>query len=237
MSQRLDLNDTSKTRVIAESFLLILFFSCLTTLFIVVPVIVLKLTGIRLGGVRPRVIFSLVCVIIAELLALFITVKYYKRKGITLSDLGWNIPTNYLVFVFSIVVATLYIWFSTQIPEVKANFTEFSLFKIWGLLLGIFGAIIEETLFRGFVMTRLKQAKISPLVQILITAVAFSLIHMGFGFEAILCTFALGIALGALYVFGKRSLLGPILCHSIINAALEPWLMLWIIQFYAEKFS
>ena len=229
-------DNSSKARVIIELCFILYVYYCLVMLFLIVPPIAFKFAGISLG-LRPGTTISLAGVAIAELFAFFIAIKFYKRRGITVGNLGWNIPTNKTIAVFSLVVAVLYIWYTMQIPEIKENITEISLFKLWGLLVGILAAVIEEVIFRGFVMVRFQQARILPMVQVLLTAVAFSLLHLGFGLVGMLCTFAVGIALGALYVFGKRSLLGPILCHCVINATIEPWLLLWLLKFYAEKFS
>jgi len=45
------------------------------------------------------------------------------------------------------------------------------------------------------------------------------------------------MALGGLYLMGQRNLLGPVLCHGTINAIVEPWLLLWLLQFYSERFG
>ena len=45
----------------------------------------------------------------------------------------------------------------------------------------------------------------------------------------------LGLGLGALYVYGNRSLIGPLVCHGVVNAMVEPWLLLALLMFYAER--
>jgi len=226
-----------KLRVVFESILLLYLYFCLTTIFLVVPPLALKLIGIRLG-LRPGTAITLGGVLIAELLALWAVSAYYKRRGIPIGTLGWSIPANKAaVIVLSLIAAILYSWYAIQIPQVRQSVAEVSLLKVWGLAVGVAAALIEEIIFRGYVMARLQQAKIAPMFQVLFASVAFSLLHIGFGLMGILCTFIVGIALGGLYLMGKRNLLGPILCHCTINAVLEPWLLLWLLTFYSEKFA
>jgi membrane protease YdiL (CAAX protease family) len=224
-------------RAVFESTLILYLYFCVTTVFLVVPPLALKSMGVSLG-LRPGTAITLGGVLIAELIALWGASAYYKRKGITIGSLGWSIPTNKAtVIVLSLGVAILYSWYTAQIPEVKENIAEISFLKLWGLLVAIPAALIEEVIFRGYVMARLQQVKIAPMFQVLLTSVAFSLLHLGFGLMGVVCTFIVGIALGGLYIMGKRSLLGPVLCHGVINAAIEPWLLLWLLKFYSERFA
>jgi membrane protease YdiL (CAAX protease family) len=226
-----------KLHAVLESIFILYLYFGLTIIFLVAPPLALKALGVRLG-LRPGTAITLGGVLIAELIALAGARAYYRRKGLTLGTLGWSVPRNKAAVIgLSLVAALLYSWYAIQIPEVKANVTEMSLLKLWGVIVAVPAALVEEIIFRGYVMARLQQVKITPMVQVLLAAVAFSLLHLGFGFMGILCTFVVGLALGGLYLLGQRNLLGPALCHGVINAALEPWLLLWLLQFYSERFA
>lgn len=69
-------------------------------------------------------------------------------------------------------------------------------------------------------------------VQLLVSAIAFALAHV-YGFASLLAylatqglTFLLGLALGTLYLLGKRSLTPPILSHALLDMIIEPDLLL-----------
>jgi membrane protease YdiL (CAAX protease family) len=227
----------AKWRAVLESILVLYLYGVLVTVFLILPPLMLRSQGIRLG-LRPGTAITLGGVLIAELVALGATMAYYRRKGITLGQLGWSMPRNTgAVIALSLAVALLYSGFTLRIPQIKENITEISLLKLWGVFVGILAALMEEVIFRGYIMARLQQVRISPLVQVLFTSVAFALLHLGFGFVGILCTLVVGVALGGLYLLGQRNLLGPALCHSGINAVVEPWLLLWLLQFYSERFG
>ena len=227
----------AKIRAVLESLLVLYLYYVLVMVFLILPPVGLRALGIRLD-LRPGTAITLGGVLIAELIALGAAAAYYQRKGIAFGQLGWNIPRHTTtIIVLSLGVALLYSAYTLRIPEVGRNVTEISLFKLWGAFAGVLAALMEEIVFRGYIMARLQQVKITPLVQVLLTSVAFALVHLGFGFIGILCTFVVGLALGGLYLLGQRNLLGPILCHCTINAVIEPWLMLWLLTFYSEKFA
>jgi uncharacterized protein len=225
----------SKGRVVGELIVILLLYYWVTMVFMVAPPLTLNALGLHLG-LRPGTAITLGGVLAAELIALGGVRAYYKRKGIALKQLGWKTPARPVaILVVAWGAAALYIGFSFQIPEVRANAAEISWFKAWGLLAGVGGAFLEEVIFRGYLMARMEQVKFAPIVQVLLTAVTFGVLHLGFGISGVACTFVLGLVLGGLYLLGRRHLLGPMLCHGVVNAVLEPWLLLWLLRFYSGR--
>jgi hypothetical protein len=102
---------------------------------------------------------------------------------------------------------------------------------------GVTGGVIEEIVFRGFVITELDRVNMPVALQIFISGLTFALIHAGFNITGIIVTFVMGLILAALYVFGRRSLTPVAIGHGLINAVIEPWLLLFIITSYANMFS
>jgi hypothetical protein len=186
---------------------------------------------------RPGTAVTLAGVVIAEGLALWMAIVYFRRRQITLHDAGWLVPTSLPIVVLALIGAMAYSLWTALLPEVGDNLFEVSLLKLWGVVAGVFGAFVEEVIFRGYLLTRLKQAGMGNVSQIVLSAFIFGLIHLGFGWWGILCTTMLGVALGALYVYGNRSLTGPLICHCVINAVIEPWLLLGLLKFYAERYG
>jgi membrane protease YdiL (CAAX protease family) len=195
-----------------------------------------KAAGLSVS-LRPGAAITLAGVVIAETIALVVAMKFYRRQGLTLRDAGWGAASPALVIPCALAAAVAYAAYTASIPDIRANIAEISPFKMWGAVAGVFGAVVEEVIFRGFLMARLQQARLRPFVQVFLTALAFAFLHLGFGLVGILCTFALGVVLGLLYLLGRRSLTGPVLCHALVNALIEPWLLLWLLKFYAEEFA
>ena len=76
---------------------------------------------------------------------------------------------------------------------------------------------------------------ITPILQVVISGVAFGLAHtmwilirgdFKFTLPAILSTSVLGMLLATIYLVGGRNLGPCIFAHVIINMIIEPWLML-----------
>ncbi len=84
-------------------------------------------------------------------------------------------------------------------------------------------------------MDILMSGGVTPILQVVISGVAFGLAHtiwilvkgdFKFTLPAILSTSILGILLAIIYIAGGRNLGPCIFAHVIINMILEPWLML-----------
>ena len=229
-------NGLSRRRVIIEAICVLYIYYVLATAFIVLPPILFAAAGVRLD-LRPGTAVTLLGVVFAEALALWLASAYFRRRQLSMRACGWLAPTSARIVFFAVIAAMVYSLFTAQIPQVRANLFEFSLLKLWGLIAGLFGAFVEEVIFRGYLLTRLQKAGMSNVSQIVLSALTFGLLHLGFGWWGVLCTATLGGCLGALYVYGNRSLTGPLICHGVINAIIEPWLMLWLLKFYAERFG
>lgn len=228
--------EVSKRRVLTEACCILYIYYMLVTLFIILPPVLFAAFG-RLLTLRPGTAVTFGGVVIAEATAFWLATAYYRRRKVTLRDVGWLAPTPTWVIVASIMCALAYSAYTVQLPDVGDNLFELSLFKLWGLIAGVFGAVVEEVIFRGYLLHRFQQAQMSKTSQILLSAISFGLLHLGFGWWGVFCTTMLGLGLGVLYVYGNRSLTGPFVCHGLINAIIEPWLLLWLLKFYAQQYG
>lgn len=226
----------SKRRAIAEACCLLYIYYLLLTIFIILPPVSFAAAGMQLS-LRPGTAVTLAGVVFAESLALGMAIAYFRRRQVSLRDAGLMRPTHPSVIVAAVVGALAYSAWTAQLPDVGENLSEVSLFKLWGAVAGVFGAFVEELIFRGYLLRRFDQAGISKASQILLTGIFFGLLHLGFGRWGVLCTSLLGMFLGGLFVFGNRSLTGPLACHCLINAIIEPWLLLWLLTYYAQQYG
>ena len=63
------------------------------------------------------------------------------------------------------------------IPLVLAKQKEISLFKLLGILSALVGGIVEEVFFRRWTMDMLMSRGVAPILQVIISGVAFGLAH------------------------------------------------------------
>ena len=183
-------------------------------------------TAVTLGGT-----------LLAEFVVLVALAWWLRRRALSWGDVGFIKPSRAGPVVAACAFALVYAAWTMLIPEVRANAAEVSLLKLWGAGVAVIAAVVEEAVFRGFVMNELARAGRSPVVQVVVSAVTFALLHLGFGWWGVLCTLVMGAALGVTYLWCGRSLAAPVAGHCLVNAIIEPWLLLYVITYYAQMFG
>jgi membrane protease YdiL (CAAX protease family) len=190
------------------------------------------------------------------------TEKTYKKKtAIILSSLslfmispillhwmGWYNPlfdnlgfrvnslAPWYTWIMGLIIVIAYVIYTfKRIPFVKEKQVEISLFKMTGLFAGISAGLLEEIVFRKWLMNLLMNQGLNSLIQIIISGVIFGLAHSSWIIlkknkrlivGAVISTIGLGLLLATLYIFSGRNLAPCIVAHMIITAIIEPWLML-----------
>jgi len=154
-------------------------------------------------------------------------------------DLGFERGTiaPALAWILATITAIAYVLYTMKvIPLVLTKQREISWFKLLGILAALVGGIVEEVFFRRWIMDTLMKGGFSPVLQVIISGVAFGLVHASWTLlakrnfkatlPAILATSILGIFLAIIYLAGGRNLGPCIFAHLLINIVIEPWLML-----------
>jgi uncharacterized protein len=151
----------------------------------------------------------------------------FERNSIA-SPIAWILAT---------LVGIVYVFYTMRaIPFVAGMQREISLFKLLGILAAVVGGIVEEVFFRRWLMDMLMLRGVASILQVVISGVAFGLVHASWTLlakrdfkatlPAILSTSILGIFLAIVYLAGGRNLGPCIFAHILINIVIEPWLML-----------
>jgi uncharacterized protein len=142
-----------------------------------------------------------------------------------------------LAWILATITAIAYVLYTMKvIPLVLAKQKEISWFKLLGILAALVGGIVEEVFFRRWIMDMFMKGGFSPVLQVVISGIAFGLVHASWTLlakrnfkatlPAILSTSILGIVLAIIYLAGGRNLGPCIFAHVLINIVIEPWLML-----------
>ena len=157
-------------------------------------------------------------------------IPMFEHLGLTMNTLSpW-----YAWIIMLFVTVSYVIYTFKVIPFVYKMQNELSLFKLIGLL-AIVGGILEEVVFRRWLMDLLMGHGYGFVIQIIISGVAFGLTHIVWGFfgrdrqfliGSFLSTTFLGFALAILYLISDRNIGTCIISHSLINVIIEPWLLL-----------
>jgi membrane protease YdiL (CAAX protease family) len=154
-----------------------------------------------------------------------------------MNDLGFRAGPRGSASAWSMAlgVAAAYIAFSAvKMPEVAHHWKAVSLLKALSILAAIAAGIVEEAIFRRWLMDFVMKRGARAWTQVTLSGFAFGLVHGTWGLlggvhvalAAVLATTALGIALGSVYLIGSRSLAPCILAHVLIDGVIEPGLLL-----------
>lgn len=157
-----------------------------------------------------------------------------KARGYELGWLGWGKQTTATGIAAGLLVAALYCGGSVASqPGAAGELLRVGPLKLLAVVAAGAAALFEETFFRGLLMNRLRASGRGPAVQVVISGVAFGMAHGLWGLMApqqtlgfIAFTTVLGLALAGVFLLGRRSLTPVILSHFVIDAVLEPWLLL-----------
>ena len=140
-----------------------------------------------------------------------------------------------LGWVLAAIVVCLFVLLSVRLPSVRANLFRPSFLKLLGLAVAVAAGFLEEIIFRKWLMDYLSHEEIGAIVQVLASGFAFGLAHGIWGLmgrslhtavNATVVTGVLGIALAVVYIAAGRSVAPCIAAHFLINALVEPGLVL-----------
>ena len=143
---------------------------------------------------------------------------------------------NPVGFPAALVVAVLFTAISAyRLPSVRANLVRPSWLKLLAVGVAVAAGILEEIAFRGLLMDSLHHHGIGPIVQVVVSAIAFGVAHgiwaifgghLRVGIGAVSATGAFGAALAVVYLMSGRSLAPCILAHFLLDLFIEPGLVL-----------
>jgi uncharacterized protein len=155
--------------------------------------------------------------------------EFISSLGFTPSKIGGP-----LAWILAILISTSYVWGAATIPAVRERMFRPTLLKLVAVIAAVMAGIVEEVIFRKWIMDDLDKRGMGMLLQVLASGLAFGLAHASWGLLArsldaalhtVVSTGVLGIALGVVYLAADRSLAPCIVAHFFITALTEPGLM------------
>ena len=136
-------------------------------------------------------------------------------------------------WMLAAVVAAAYVSSAATISFVRANLIRWSTLKALSIVAALAAGILEEVVFRKWLMDFLNNSGYGVAIQVLVSGFAFGLAHLIWGVKnfkagvnAVMSTSALGAALAVVYLVGDRSLAPCVVAHIMITALIEPGLIL-----------
>lgn len=175
---------------------------------------------------------ALAGIIVGEVVFFALLRSWLRGRGRTLASLGWGRPPPRRAIITAGTVGLVYggLVFSNN-PIVGAHIGDLTLLKLEGIVAAIAAAIVEETTFRGFIMSELQRIRVPVFVQILVSALAFGMVSPStFSPSGFVTNFVLGIIFASIYVMGQRSLAPPFIGRMIIGVIIQPGWMMFLLS-------
>jgi membrane protease YdiL (CAAX protease family) len=159
-------------------------------------------------------------------------------KNPIFQNLGFSRDTlaPFYSWILSLILSVSYILYTfRKIPFVLKMQREISFLKFVGILSAFASGLLEEVIFRRWLMNITMSLGYGAVVQIVISGIIFGLAHsiwflfkreIRFAISAVLSTSTLGVGLAMIYVISGRNIGPCIVAHVLINLVIEPWLML-----------
>ncbi|WP_205737295.1 CPBP family intramembrane glutamic endopeptidase [Halioglobus japonicus] len=153
---------------------------------------------------------------------------------------------NLISWLCALIIAALYIKSASKNTDIRRYLFKLDFLKAAAIVAAVCAGIVEEMVFRKWIMDYLHGKNFSIYLQIVLSGLAFGLAHLLWGLRnykaginAALSTTILGTALACVYVIGDRSLAPCIAAHFIITAMIEPGLVISAARdrlgFWSEK--
>jgi len=152
--------------------------------------------------------------------------SYFALNSVSLKVLGFWL----LIAIGVLLFQALFMWLMgiEQIPDSMMNIQYPSEFTKWLLVLGIafFAPVLEEVIFRGFLLKGLSNSSLGVYGAIFLTSFVWAIIHTQYGWGYLLLIFMIGLVLGYARI-RTNSLLVPIMMHVFFNlvACIELYLV------------
>ncbi len=149
-------------------------------------------------------------------------------------------PVPALAWVLGLVTAVGYAALSARsLPFIRTHMLDVTALKALGVVFALVTGTFEEFFFRRWIMNLLQHHGVSVVVQVLASGVIFGAAHAVWGLLgrnlraaglSMLYTTGLGLALAVVYVVAGRQVAPAVWSHVLINLAIEPWLILGVMQ-------
>ncbi len=143
-----------------------------------------------------------------------------------------------LAWALSLLIAFCYGALSMRsLPFIREHALDFDALKLLAIVFALVTGTFEELFFRKWIMDWLSKREASLVLQILVSGVAFGVVHAVWGFlggslraavTSMVFTTALGWALAFVYIIAGRQLAPAAWSHILVNLAIEPWLLLGV---------
>lgn len=174
----------------------------------------------------PRTIIPL---LLLAWLSLWLRQMTWKTVGLRkpnnwFKSVAAGIAVGTLAVLFGILVISPLFRSTGQVPSTDVLSSlqgDFPLYILLIITTWLLGAILEEMVYRGYLLNRLTDvlghSRLGWIISIILSAITFSLAHGRYELRFVSTSFLAGVIEGWLYLTGQRNLWLPIIFHGTTN--------------------
>jgi membrane protease YdiL (CAAX protease family) len=165
----------------------------------------------------------------------FVLFSYFSNPMGFLSYLGFvngNSGTA-ISWILALLIVVIYCTSAAKISDVKRYMFKIDRLKFVSIFAAVFAGIMEEIIYRKWIMDYLNSHDYSVVLQVILSGLAFGIVHLMWGVKnikagvnAVISTSLLGSGLAIVYLVSERSLAPCIVAHFFITALIEPGLLI-----------
>jgi membrane protease YdiL (CAAX protease family) len=165
----------------------------------------------------------------------FVLFSYFSNPMGFLSYLGFvngNSGTA-ISWILALLIVVVYCTSAAKISDVKRYMFKIDRLKFVSIVAAVFAGIMEEIIYRKWIMDYLHSHDYSVVLQVILSGLAFGIVHLMWGVKnikagvnAMISTSLLGSGLAIVYLVSERSLAPCIVAHFFITALIEPGLLI-----------
>jgi hypothetical protein len=206
-------------------------------LIVFLPILVLGIIGTRLG---TDTLLGGILVTLGYVLSILVASVVLKLKGSSWRQIGLARPQSWkrtILLGIGVLVALLIMNIALQVVAInlpgvevpaidqsrfnplEGNLVMFLLFVVLSWTTIAFG---EEMFYRAFLITQLGEvfpgSELGSALILLLSSTIFGLVHWVEGPLGVINTFAMGLLLGAVYLYSGRNLWITIIAHGLANS-------------------
>jgi membrane protease YdiL (CAAX protease family) len=195
-------------------------------LFLIAPSMVLSFFAVKQGSLGFGIVA--VATICRDLALVSLILFFLWRNGEAAAELGWTVARGSQEFFLGLALFVPFTFCagllersllaggfsapSTPLPALTParDMTDLVL----AVVLVVIVAVAEETIFRGYLILRLKAISASPAAAVVLSAVIFSLGHGYEGSAGVVTVGVMGAVFALVYLW-RKSLVAPMVMHFL----------------------
>lgn len=193
---------------------------------------------VRVGSLKVASVILMTYLLLGLSLIYWAASRFLRARGFSSVDLGLSLKNQRKG---AVVVAVLWgallgigFFFSyrDQFGHPEASYTDWSLLRLFLMIVGFGVAALEELIGRGLVFAMLRRAGHGTFVQVAVSSLMMAIYHSAWTLELI--TFSVmcvqGLIFSLFFLWGRRTLLAAILAHGVAHLVGDPWATYLIIE-------